>query len=860
MPYQVNYWDNINNDPITVEDQTVNNETSLTFVGKNYTGYSKIFADNLLHLLENFASSDAPPNPVKGQLWYDTDLRSATPTPLLKIWDGISWAETGNIKKSTSKPQRASIGDLWVDTLRNQVFLCTYASLAAELTAGNFVVGNEYIIVTVGTTDFTAIGASTNSVGTVFTATGVGSGTGVASPTTINQDTTWLLVGPDLTETADTGFKVDTIVDTNGSTRVIVKILIQSTVVVIFNKSTDSFNPKITIPGFTTIKPGININSTIDKFWGTAEKAQSLLVGNATVQASNFLRSDAISTTNYNFNIRNNTGLAVGSGLSTTLSIKDSNEETILYNSKDGSSIFLRINDNGPRDVLTVSKRKVGINNINPTTELDVTGNILNSGTIKTTNTTPATSTASAALVVSGGVGVGKNLRIGETLTVGGSITSASIFPITDNVSDLGNSTKRWRSVYANEITARTFYGTFSGQFTGSVVGSASQLNNSVPFKISGDVSTSQDITYNFDGTQSEINLVVSADSSLILNKPNAVTTNDPDNDILLINQGPSLRKISKSSFLSNVGILPIGTILPYAGIIGVVDGITHLIPDGFLLCDGSEISVTAYEELFNKIRYIYKSQSLLQGENTFALPDLRGRFPLGRDNMDNNTKVDIIITGTGVTRNLANINDSYVTFDVEDANVTSGPFQVGKQLSGTGIENIIPNPVVYSVSPNTPSAGITRIRVNLLAPLNAPLSSASNLTLTSVGEIDAGGGSANRVTNIVADSLGGGAGSESVTLVTNNLPEHSHDLQSTSGSQFYAFRNVSASQTINTADTAQVIQEGGFKFSDTNAGIGHYLSNSGGIVNRLSNTVTEPFTTMNPYLTINYIIYTGKY
>lgn len=52
--------------------------------------------------------------------------------------------------------------------------------------AGNFVVTTQYIIVSVGNTDFTAIGASANVVGTVFTATGVGVGTGTAAG-----DLTW---------------------------------------------------------------------------------------------------------------------------------------------------------------------------------------------------------------------------------------------------------------------------------------------------------------------------------------------------------------------------------------------------------------------------------------------------------------------------------------------------------------------------------------------------------------------------------------------------------------------------------------------------------------------------------------------
>jgi hypothetical protein len=48
------------------------------------------------------------------------------------------------------------------------------------VSAGAFVVGNTYMIATVGSTNFTAIGALNNVVGTVFIATGAGSGTGNA--------------------------------------------------------------------------------------------------------------------------------------------------------------------------------------------------------------------------------------------------------------------------------------------------------------------------------------------------------------------------------------------------------------------------------------------------------------------------------------------------------------------------------------------------------------------------------------------------------------------------------------------------------------------------------------------------------
>jgi hypothetical protein len=50
-----------------------------------------------------------------------------------------------------------------------------------EVSAGSFVIGANYKIVTVGNTTFP--GAATNTVGSVFTATGIGTGTGTAHPT-----------------------------------------------------------------------------------------------------------------------------------------------------------------------------------------------------------------------------------------------------------------------------------------------------------------------------------------------------------------------------------------------------------------------------------------------------------------------------------------------------------------------------------------------------------------------------------------------------------------------------------------------------------------------------------------------------
>jgi len=55
----------------------------------------------------------------------------------------------------------------------------------ASIAAGSFVIGNSYSITFVGTTNFTLIGASANTVGVAFIATGAGSGTGTAKANTV---------------------------------------------------------------------------------------------------------------------------------------------------------------------------------------------------------------------------------------------------------------------------------------------------------------------------------------------------------------------------------------------------------------------------------------------------------------------------------------------------------------------------------------------------------------------------------------------------------------------------------------------------------------------------------------------------
>ena len=75
---------------------------------------------------------------------------------------------------------------LQVDSSIYNMATSTYGFMPLYI-SGSFSVGVTYKIEVVGTTDFTLIGASANTVGVTFTATGVGSGNGAATQQVVNE-------------------------------------------------------------------------------------------------------------------------------------------------------------------------------------------------------------------------------------------------------------------------------------------------------------------------------------------------------------------------------------------------------------------------------------------------------------------------------------------------------------------------------------------------------------------------------------------------------------------------------------------------------------------------------------------------
>ena len=699
MPYNVNYTDNDNKTPITVFDNTSSTDTSLVFPGRNVTGYGQIIAENFLHLLENFAKSSAPVNAVEGQLWYESTNGN------LNVYDGTNWRSASGIQKGPTEPavDESKAGELWVDTTNQQL--------------------------------------------------------------RIYSGTRWILVGPQ--ESSIDGLRygplVENVVDTDNTDRYVLIFYIKDVPVAIISK--DSFTPKVSIPGFLTIKAGMNINlpandsaaaefigGLLPKLYGTATAADSLIVSGTAVESGKFLRSDITNTLENGLNVRSNVGITFG--LDSNFVVSSTATEARIYNRTSGSSIDLRTNRSGTETtVLRIIDNKVGINKLVPNEALDVSGNIAVDGTLVVSNNAESTNLSNGSIRTAGGVSITKNLRIGTGLDVTGTTQTNDILPKTNDTYDLGSTTNRWDTVRAKTIIADTIRGVLDGNISGNA-NTANNLKNVTTFRLSGDV-VSPAISFDGQIGSPDKVFVTSLTSNIIDSKEEPFPNVSQKTDYVLTyrasESGSSslgLLKQSRNVFVGDLGV-PMGAIMPYAGTSA---------PYGYLLCDGSEIERTKFPELYDVLGTTYNGTAPLLGTGTFRLPDLRGRFALGRDNMDNGSTVP----------------------------TSGGSF------------------------------------------------------------IDAGGGDANRVSDTVADQIGQGAGSNSVSLTLTNLPEHTHNLTADSidyntlvvgtGTNFFS--------SISNAASADISKKSNFTGTVRKPSASFELGTPVGI--------------MNPYLTINYIIRSG--
>jgi hypothetical protein len=123
-----------------VLDGTINNTaTSLTLVGRNYSGYGQIIQNDLVALLVNFANGVSPNNPNTGQIWYDTGSSGA------KVWTGSVWKIIGSCTSQSTAPATTVAGDLWWASTDKQLYV--YDGTTPYASTGWIEVGPGYSVV-----------------------------------------------------------------------------------------------------------------------------------------------------------------------------------------------------------------------------------------------------------------------------------------------------------------------------------------------------------------------------------------------------------------------------------------------------------------------------------------------------------------------------------------------------------------------------------------------------------------------------------------------------------------------------------------------------------------------------------------
>jgi hypothetical protein len=303
--------------------------TSLTLVGRNYSGFGEFINENYIKLLENFSNSNSPANPLTGQLWWDTAEAR------LKVFNGARFQAAGGPFVQSTQPAMVA-GDLWINSFTKQL--------------------NFYD----GTTSYLAGPGYTNQQGK----------SGWITETvldTLNRYRTILSLYVGTPETL-----------TGTGTRVAVVSNIE-------------FTPADgnTIPGIIgKIKKGINLiepDSFI--FRGIADRAVNLLRSDGSLtNADAFLSSVADSTTTGSIVIQNSNGIIIGPNDNQSLKIVGNSFVTENQRLDDDYKIRVKSSAAGSLivDALTIdsSALKMGVFNGAPEYTLDVGGDLRVSGNL----------------------------------------------------------------------------------------------------------------------------------------------------------------------------------------------------------------------------------------------------------------------------------------------------------------------------------------------------------------------------------------------------------------------------------------------------------------------------------------------
>ena len=166
----------------------------------------------------------------------------------------------------------------------------------------------------------------------------------------------WLLVGPVYSAaTGTTGAVPAVILDNTGSSHIVVELYVNNTIVGFISEDA-AFTPQTVVSGFTTIRPGITLATSVGNpsqvplFQGTATNSQAL----GGVAASGFMTSGSNTSTTGTLSVINNTGLSVGTNADFTVGV--SGADVNLTNHDPNGNVNFIINKSGtPVTAMTIN-------------------------------------------------------------------------------------------------------------------------------------------------------------------------------------------------------------------------------------------------------------------------------------------------------------------------------------------------------------------------------------------------------------------------------------------------------------------------------------------------------------------------
>jgi hypothetical protein len=205
----------------SIPDGTINTtSTSLGLPGRNYAGYGQALDTNFVHLIENFADTTVPPNPLRGQLWFDTQSSLLKVCPADGTTNALAWLTLA----STSSGNATTFGSVTVTGNISANNMTVTNELSANSSSFNFLtvsananIANANITsANIGTLTTTVI--TTGSSSTAGTMTGVWTHTGAGTANGINGTSMWVTGGNlVITGAGSIGIRTDNYYYANGS-------------------------------------------------------------------------------------------------------------------------------------------------------------------------------------------------------------------------------------------------------------------------------------------------------------------------------------------------------------------------------------------------------------------------------------------------------------------------------------------------------------------------------------------------------------------------------------------------------------------------------------------------------------------